>query len=69
VKTGVIAVSSNEVAGQAKPETVSATPVKAWESTSPGLVIDGKDAKVFKFRFSLHRLKKAVLLHPDYLCL
>jgi hypothetical protein len=33
VKAGVIAVSSNEVAGQAKPETVSATPVKAWEST------------------------------------
>jgi len=33
VKTGVRAVSSNEVAGQAKPEIVSATPVKAWEST------------------------------------
>ena len=27
------AVSGNEVAGQAKPEIVSATPVKAWEST------------------------------------
>jgi hypothetical protein len=33
VKAGVRAVSSNAVAGQAKPETVSATPVKAWEST------------------------------------
>jgi hypothetical protein len=31
----VRAVSSNEVAGQAKPETASATPVKAWESTNP----------------------------------
>ena len=27
------AVSSNEVAGQAKPEIVSATSVKTWEST------------------------------------
>ena len=33
VKVGVRAVFSNGVAGQAKPETVSATPVKAWEST------------------------------------
>jgi hypothetical protein len=32
VKVGVRAVSSNAVAGQANPETVSATPVKAWES-------------------------------------
>jgi hypothetical protein len=33
VKAGVIVVSSNCVAGQAEPEVVSATPVKAWEST------------------------------------
>jgi len=33
VKVGVRAFSSNAVAGQAKPETVSTTPVKAWEST------------------------------------
>jgi len=33
VKAGVRAVSSNAVAGQAKPEIVSATSVKAWEST------------------------------------
>jgi hypothetical protein len=32
VKAGVRAVSSNFVAGQAKPETVSTTPVKAWVS-------------------------------------
>jgi hypothetical protein len=33
VKAGVRAVSSNAVAGQVKHEKVSATPVKAWEST------------------------------------
>ena len=35
MKAGVRAVSSNAVAGQAKPETVSATPVKAWGSNNP----------------------------------
>ena len=34
MKAGVRAVSSNKVAGQATPETESATPVKAWESTN-----------------------------------
>jgi hypothetical protein len=33
---GERAVSSNFVAGQAKPETVSATPVKTWESNLTG---------------------------------
>jgi hypothetical protein len=32
VKTAVMAVSSNAVVGQAKPETVSATPFKACEN-------------------------------------
>ena len=32
MKVGVRAVSSNNVAGQAKPETVRTTPVKAWVS-------------------------------------
>ena len=36
VKAGVRAVSSNAVAAQAKPETVSATSVKTWESTFRG---------------------------------
>ncbi len=34
MKAGVRAVSSNGVAGQAKPETVGATSVKTWESTN-----------------------------------
>ena len=33
MKAGVRAVFSNGVAERAKPETVSATPVKAWVST------------------------------------
>jgi hypothetical protein len=33
VKAWVRAVSSNGVTGQVKPETVSATSVKTWEST------------------------------------
>jgi hypothetical protein len=38
VKAGVRAVSSNAVAEQAKPETVSATLVKAWVSIEPWLL-------------------------------
>ena len=39
VKAGVRAIFSNGVAGQAKPETVSATPVKAWGSTKIVLTV------------------------------
>jgi hypothetical protein len=57
VKAGVRAISSNEVAGQAKPETISATPVKAWEST-----IDTRKELVFKnMRYERYRICTVVI--------
>jgi hypothetical protein len=50
VKTGVRAVSSNGVAGQVKPETVSTTPVKAWVSIISRIGQGEKDTGYYELR-------------------
>jgi len=57
VKAGVRAISSNAIAGQAKPEIVSATSVKTWEST--------KKLSLFVIPHRSTELAKVLMRNPE----